>query len=97
MNNLEAIYNISDAKKNVGTIRDIDKDNADLELKIQINLKRRTALSIKISKALCISMDRVRTLVGDRSGATFDNIADQIVIKVADFIYQSKNNSFNII
>ena len=50
MNNLEAIFSITDAKKNIGSIRDIDKDNAELEQKIHINLKRRTALAIKISK-----------------------------------------------
>ena len=47
MNNLEAIFSITDDKKNIGSIRDIDKDNAELEQKIHINLKRRTALAIK--------------------------------------------------
>ena len=90
MNNLEAIFSITDAKKNIGSIRDIDKDNAELEQKIHINLKRRTALAIKISKALSITMNKVRSVVEDRSFATFDNIADQIVLRVADSINQSK-------
>ena len=57
MNKPDAIYNIGEAKKNVGHIRDIDKENSDLEQKISINLKRRTALSIKISKSLFTYMD----------------------------------------
>ena len=35
-------------------------------------------------------MDQVRTVVEDRSGATFENISDQNVIQIAEYINQSK-------
>ena len=92
MNKLELIYNINEARKNICSIRDIDQEIRELEQKTNINLKRRT-FSIKISKALSITTEKVKFLIDDKTGNIFDDIADQIVLKVADSINQSNKKS----
>ena len=91
-NKHELIFQLGEAKKSIKIIRDTHHENRDLESKIKLNLKKNTALVIRISKSLSITTDKVRECVSDHSGKTFDTITDEIVLKVADTI--SKNKIF---
>ena len=55
MSRLGHIYNISEAKKSVATIRDIQQENLEFEQKIRLNIKKSTAISIIVLKLLSIS------------------------------------------